>query len=238
MSTPLGEGSGHGRPRRDDHWDDDPTVEQSQARRDGGAPVAGSDGRDHTPPAHHTEPERVDPDLVRQEFGGIKWGSAFFGWLSATGAIVLLAAIVAGVGALVDENTNTDVAQLAQDPQSAGIVGGVALFVVLFVGYFCGGYVAGRMARFDGSRQGLAVWIWALVMAALFAALGYFLGDQFDVGSQLTGLPDIPVSQSDRTLTAVIVGASVLLTTLVGAILGGLTGMRFHRKVDAGPILH
>lgn len=237
MSTPVGEGSGQRRPRRDDHWDDDPTVEQSQARRDGGAPVAGSDGRDHAP-VHHAESERVDPDVVRQEFGGIKWGSAFFGWLSATGAIVLLAAIVAGVGALVDENTSTDVKQIAQDPQSAGIIGAVALFLVLFVGYFCGGYVAGRMARFDGGRQGVAVWIWALIMAALFAALGYFLGDQFDVGSQLTGLPDIPVSQSDRTLTAVIVGASVVLTALLGAILGGLTGMRFHRKVDAGPTLY
>ena len=186
------------------------------------------------PEADRREADRAEADLGRRQFGGIKWGSAFFGWLSATGAIVLLAAVVAGAGALVDQNTGTDLEQISQDPQSAGIVGGVVLLVVLFVGYFCGGYVAGRMARFDGARQGMAVWIWALLMAALFAAVGYFVGDQFDVGSQLTGLPDLPVNEADRTLTAAVAGAAVVLIALIAAILGGLAGMRFHRKVDAG----
>ncbi len=196
--------------------------------------VPTSESREGSPMARHPQAEQTELDHGRRQFGGIKWGSAFFGWLSATGAIVLLAAIVAGAGALVDQNTGTDLEQISQDPQSAGIVGGVVLLVVLFIGYFCGGYVAGRMARFDGGRQGVAVWIWALVMAALFAAVGYFVGDQFDVGSQLTGLPDLPVNEADRTLTAAVAGAAVVLIALIGAILGGLAGMRFHRKVDAG----
>ncbi len=225
MSTPLGEGSREGGPRRNDRWDDDNSVEESRGRRDEGLPVQGQ-----------TVADRDNPDHVRREFGGIKWGSAFFGWLSASGAIVLLAAIVAGVGALVDQNTSTDLEQISQDPQSAGIVGGVVLLVVLFIGYFCGGYVAGRMARFDGARQGVAVWIWGLLMAVIFAALGYFLDERFDVGSQLTGLPSLPIDESDRSLTAVVAGAAVLLIALIAAILGGLTGMRFHRKVDAGAV--
>src|ERR687897_511699 len=34
----------------------------------------------------------------KEEFGGIKFGAAFFGWLAATGMAVLLTAIVAAAG--------------------------------------------------------------------------------------------------------------------------------------------
>ncbi len=234
MSTPLGEGSSEGGPRHEDRWDNDDEVGYTHGPRGGGVPGAGSNSRDETSVYEQKHEVGDTQDSVRQEFGGIKWGSAFFGWLCATGAIVLLAAIVAGIGTLVDQNTGTDLERLSQDPQSAGIAGGVVLLVVLSVGYFCGGYVAGRMARFDGVRQGVAVWVWALVMAAVFAALGYFVGDQFDVGSALTGLPELPVSESDRTVTAVVAAVAVVIIALLAAILGGLTGMRFHRKVDAG----
>ena len=42
-------------------------------------------------------------------FGGIKIGSAFFGWLAATGMAVLLTALVAAAGTAVGLATNTDV---------------------------------------------------------------------------------------------------------------------------------
>jgi len=51
---------------------------------------------------------------------------------------------------------------------TVGWIGAIALLVVLFVAYFSGGYVAGRMARFNGLKQGLAVWVWALVIAMLY----------------------------------------------------------------------
>ncbi len=35
---------------------------------------------------------------ARAAYGGIKWGSAFFGWLSAMGLAVLLTALLAAVG--------------------------------------------------------------------------------------------------------------------------------------------
>ena len=55
--------------------------------------------------------------------------------------------------------------------QTVGLVGAILLLVVLFVAYCRGGYVAGRMARFDGRKQGLAVWLWGVVMALVIAAL-------------------------------------------------------------------
>ena len=49
----------------------------------------------------------------------------------------------------------------ADNAGTVGIVGAIIVAVVLLVSYYAGGYVAGRMARFDGAKQGLAVWLWA-----------------------------------------------------------------------------
>ncbi len=172
----------------------------------------------------------------KEKFGGVKIGSAFFGWLTATGTAVLLTALLAAAGTAVGLATGTDAGQAASeattDPPTVGIVGGIVLLVILFVAYYCGGYVAGRMARFNGLKQGIAVWVWALVIALLVAALGAIAGDQFNVLAQLNSFPRIPVGEGDLTTGGIIAALAVAAASLVGAILGGLAGMRFHRKVD------
>src|SRR4051812_9269082 len=44
----------------------------------------------------------------KERYGGIKWGSAFFGWLTATGTAVILTAVLAAAGAAVGVSTGTD----------------------------------------------------------------------------------------------------------------------------------
>ncbi|WNB87172.1 hypothetical protein [Cellulomonas sp. ATA003] len=172
----------------------------------------------------------------KEQFGGIKFGSAFFGWLTATGTAVLLTALVAAAGTAVGVANDTDVNEaadaVASDPTTIGIVGGIALFLVLFLSYFCGGYVAGRMARFDGAKQGLAVWIWAILIAVVVAIVAAVAGDQFNVLGDLNSFPRIPVNEGDLTTGGVIALVVVALASLAGAVLGGITGMRYHRKVD------
>jgi hypothetical protein len=172
----------------------------------------------------------------KEEFGGVKIGSAFFGWLTATGTAVLLTALAAAAGTAVGVANDTDVAeaadQAASDPATVGLVGGIILLVVLFVAYYCGGYVAGRMARFNGAKQGIAVWLWAVVIAIVVAVLAAVAGDQFNVLAQLNSFPRIPVSEGDVTTGGIIALLLVAAASLAGAILGGLAGMRFHRKVD------
>jgi hypothetical protein len=169
-------------------------------------------------------------------YGGIKWGSAFFGWLTAMGLAVLLTALLAAIGTAVGVSQGTDVdaarEQAAQNPETIGIAGGIALGVILLIAYFCGGYVAGRMARFSGARQGLAVWIWALLIAAVVAIVAAVAGSQYDVLSSLNSFPRIPVEQGDLTTGGIVALAVVLVVSLVGAMLGGAAGMRFHRRVD------
>src|SRR3712207_2329400 len=122
-------------------------------------------------------------------FGGIKWGAAFFGWLSANGLAVILLAVLsaAGVAFGLAQTSSADQAaqQATEQAATIGIAGGIALLVVLFLAYLAGGYVAGRMSRFDGARQGLAVWVIGLVVVVLLAGLGVVLGAQYNVLSPL-----------------------------------------------------
>jgi hypothetical protein len=111
-------------------------------------------------------------------------------------------------------------------------VSGIALLVVLLVAYYCGGYVAGRMARFDGAKQGAAVWIWSILIAIVAAALVAVAGTKFNVLAQLNGFPRIPIDEGTLTTGGIIAAVLALLVTLGGAVLGGLAGMRFHRRVD------
>jgi len=172
----------------------------------------------------------------KEEYGGVKFGLAFFGWLTATGTAVLLTALVAAAGTAVSVATHTDAGsaatQAAHDPKTVSIVGAVVLLIVLFVAYFCGGYVAGRMARFDGLRQGMAVWLWAVLIAAVVAVVAAMAGSQYDVLSKLNSFPRIPVSQGNLTTGGLIALLVVTASSLAGALLGGQAGMVFHREVD------
>lgn len=182
----------------------------------------------------HQQTNHTEHDVAREkeEFGGIKIGSAFFGWLTATGTAILLSALAAALGAAVGSATNTDIAgEATADPQTAGIVSSIVLLVILLIAYYCGGYVAGRMARFNGMKQGIAVWAWAVVIAVIVAILGLIAGEQFNILSQVNSFPQIPAGD-DLTTTGIIAAVVAAVVALIGAILGGLAGMRFHRKVD------
>ena len=169
----------------------------------------------------------------KEQFGGIKVGSAFFGWLAATGMAVLLTALVAAAGTAVGLATNTDVNKaVSSGNQTVGIAGVIALLVILFVAYYCGGYVAGRMARFNGAKQGFMVWVWAIIAAVVVAILGLIAGQQFNILANLNSFPRIPVNEGQLNTMSVIAAVVIALVALIGAVLGGLAGMRFHRKVD------
>lgn len=181
-----------------------------------------------------TEDHKSVVEREEDEHGGIKFGCAFFGWLTATGMAVLLSALLAAAGTAVGLGTDTTIDQATStaNPTTVGWVSGVILAVILFLAYYCGGYVAGRMARFNGAKQGIAVWLWALIIAVVLTVVGVVLGDQYNILAQLNTFPQIPIAEGNRTAAGIIVAAAIALITLLAAILGGLAGMRFHRKVD------
>ena len=202
-----------------------------------GTPVYDRDSTAAAVPVDSSHTLRHDVvEREQQEFGGMKFGSAFFGWLTATGTAILLTALVSATGAAIGLGSagtaNKAAASAAKNAATVGIVGAIALVVVLFVAYFAGGYVAGRMARFSGAKQGLAVWLWAIIIAVVVAIITAIAGTKFNILGTLNSFPRVPLGEGNVTTIGIITAIAVALISLLGAILGGLAGMRYHRKID------
>ena len=107
-----------------------------------------------------------------------------------SGTAVLLAAILTGVGAALGLSQNVETAgTTTAGTESVGLVGGIVLLAIIFVAYLAGGYVAGRMARFNGLKQGLGVWLWSVLIAIIAAAAGLLAGARFDVLARVNSFP-------------------------------------------------
>jgi hypothetical protein len=176
-------------------------------------------------------PAALDTMRARQRdrFGGIQWGSDFFGWLCAIGLASILTAILVGAGVALGLSTSD--ASNSNAAQQIGLGGGIALLVVLAIAWFCGGYVAGRMARFDGARQGIGVWLWTVLAAVIVAGLAAIGGSNYDIFQRLN-LPRIAVGDNTLTAGGAIAGAAAIIVTLLFAVIGGKAGERYHRRVD------
>jgi len=178
---------------------------------------------DDTDSTDTTTTRRLDKGMIaearvvqRERYGGAKLGSAFFGWLVAVGLTVLLGVLAGAVTAAIGANPAT---------------GTVVTVAVLLVAYFTGGYVAGRLARFDGARNGFLSWVVGVVATIVLTVVAAFVGAQYDVLNRVS-LPTLPTSLADVTATGMILAAIAVFGTLLAAMLGGKIGESFHRRVD------
>ena len=87
------------------------------------------------------------------------------------------------------------------------------------------------MSRFDARRQGLGVWIVAIVVMIIAAVAGTLFGASYDIMRQVD-LPSVGLSTDQLSWGAVITGIALLAVMLVGAVLGAASGQRYHTKID------
>jgi hypothetical protein len=167
----------------------------------------------------------------REEYGGINWGAAFFGWLVAVGVAVLLTGLLAAAGAAIGLTETTSDAADSASPETLSLAGAIALLAVLAVAYYCGGYVAGRMSRFDGARQGIGTWVIGLLITLALAVLAVAAGSEYNVVER-ANLPRLPVGPETLTTGGIVASLAILAGTLLFAALGGVAGARYHHKVD------
>jgi len=166
----------------------------------------------------------------RQEFGGrIQWEAVFFGLLAAIGLAACLVAMV--LGGLVAAG----VTSFSED--AAGLVdrilvgGGAIALAILALSYLTGGYVAARMARFDGWRQGLGIWLLSLFVMLAAGITAWIAGGQLDPTESIS-LPSNPVDEGPLHQGAEVIAPVLVALTLIAALIGGVLGDRFHRAVD------
>jgi hypothetical protein len=150
------------------------------------------------------------------------------GVLVAYGAFAVLAALVGAVAAAI--GLNTDLAGNDWDWATLGVGSAIAVAIVLLVAYLFGGYVAGRMARRAGLRNGLAVFVLAVVLVAVVAAIAASQADADTVRADLRSL-GIPTTGTEWGKVGTAAGIGSLAAMLVGALLGGVLGERWHTKL-------
>jgi hypothetical protein len=166
----------------------------------------------------------------RQEFGGqIQWEAVFFGLLAAVGLAACLVATV--LGALIATGV------LSSHEDAAGMVdqmmvgGGAISVAILALSYLTGGYVAARMARFDGWRQGLGIWLLSLLVVLAAAITAWIAGGKLDPTESIS-LPSNPVDDGPLHQGAAVIAPVLIVVPLIAALIGGVLGDRFHRAVD------
>src|SRR3954454_3002508 len=178
-----------------------------------------------------TQTRTYDEARARDRFGGANLGAAFFGWLVAVGMTALLTGILAVLATALDYSGSITQNDVQRAAGSVTLVIALVLLAVLLVAYYAGRYVAGRMSRFDGARQGVAVWFVGLLVTVAAAVLGWVAGDQYNLLDRVD-VPRIPIPTNDVTLGGIVTGILVLLGTLFAAIAGGIVGRRYHDRVD------
>ncbi len=169
---------------------------------------------------------------VTERFGGIDTPASLMGMFTAFGVLAFLGSLIAaGVGAADYQLNAFDIEGNVQEL----VVGGVIMAVlVTFVAFLSGGWAAGRMARYDGGMNGIGTALWALLVIAVFAALGAWAGAEYNA-FQRVGLPDwfSQIRGDDVTTLGVVAAAASVVAVFAGAYIGGKFGEMYHRRADA-----
>src|SRR4051794_41927170 len=93
--------------------------------------------RESAPPAR--EQVKEIQQRQRDEFGGLHWGCAFFGWLVAVGIATLLTALLSAAGA-AGGLTQAGTQDATSNAGTIGIVGGGLLLGIFLVAHYAGGH--------------------------------------------------------------------------------------------------
>jgi hypothetical protein len=122
--------------------------------------------REATPyPRGYFEAVEEREDRLRNMYGGVDWLASFLGFIF-TLVLATLFSVIAGL-VLVSFGFSPD---LSGGRIEASVLTGLAVLgVLIFLTYFFGGYVAGRLARFDGGRNGAMVLLWTFIVVLILA---------------------------------------------------------------------
>ncbi len=191
--------------------------------------------RDARPyPRGYFEAAEEREDRLRDMYGGVDWLASFLGLVFA----IVLGAVFSALAGLV-------LVPFGITPDLSGgqigaslITGLVLLGVLIFLTFFFGGYVAGRLARFDGGRNGAMVLVWMFIVVLILALAAAIFRGFLPAGMAegVANLVDRIVSMAGNLAGAGVVGlvtaVAALLIALLGGSLGGRMGSRYHTEID------
>jgi hypothetical protein len=185
-------------------------------------------------PGGYFEAAEAREGRLRDMYGGVDWLASFLGFVFT----VVVGSLFSLIAGLVLAPLGFSVS-LGGQLGAAVITGLVLVGVLVFLTYFFGGYVAGRLARFDGGRNGAMLLLWsgvvilvlALVNAVLASLLPSAISENINNFIQNDLLSSIG-SLSQLGVVGVVVFVGALLLALLGGFLGGRLGSRYHAEID------
>jgi hypothetical protein len=191
--------------------------------------------RDATPyPRGYFEAAEEREDRLRDMYGGVDWLASFLGFVFTLVLAALFSAIAGLV--LVPFGFRPD---LSGGQIGASVLTGLAVVgVLIFLTYFFGGYVAGRLARFDGGRNGALVLVWmfivVLILALIAVVFSGFLptGAAAVVGDAARGAVSTATNLAGAGPIGIVTAVAALLLALLGGFFGGRLGSRYHSEID------
>ena len=185
------------------------------------------------------EGKRDRLELAREAgWGGVSWRSVVAGVFVAYGVIGacigIAAAVLHPIGLTLDSLSHNDW-------QQVGLVAGLVAAAVFLGAFTFGGYTAGRMARRAGLRNGVLVAVLGVVLLAAVAAVAQLEGATSALVDRLESL-GAPTDGTTWYGLGVLSGAVALGGMILGALLGGVRGERWHQRLlvraanpDIGP---
>jgi len=185
------------------------------------------------------EGKRDRLELAREAgWGGVSWRSVLAGVFVAYGVIGacigIAAAVLHPIGLTLDSLSHNDW-------QQVGLVAGLVAAAVFLGAFTFGGYTAGRMARRAGLRNGVLVAVLGVVLLAAVAAVAQVEGATSALVDRLESL-GAPTDGTTWYGLGVLSGAVALGGMILGALLGGVRGERWHQRLlvraanpDIGP---
>jgi hypothetical protein len=185
------------------------------------------------------EGKRDRLELAREAgWGGVSWRSVVAGVLVAYGVI----GACVGIAAAVLHPMGFTLDTLSDDDwQRVGLIAGLVAAAVFLGAFTFGGYTAGRMARRAGLRNGVLVVVLGVVLLVVLAAVAQFEGATSAIADRLESL-GAPTDGTTWYGLGVSSGAVALGGMILGGVLGGVRGERWHQRLlvraanpDIGP---
>jgi hypothetical protein len=176
-----------------------------------------------------------DVSEVYERYGKPDFLASVVGMFAGLGVLVFLGALITAGAGGIDYQLNVLNDQGTLD--EASVVGLIVATLVVFASLVVGGFAAGRMSRYNGGLNGFGAGLWLILLVAVFAALGAWVGTEFNAFNRL----DLPnwfaqIDVDDLTAFAAIASAALVAASLAGGYFGGRLGETYHRRVDAALI--
>ena len=176
-------------------------------------------------------------EAQREHFGRLQVFPGLMGWMVALSALSFFTWLAETIMVLPTGTLTHPIAETLQrfsEGEANALTSLITVGVIYLLAYLAGGYTAGRMARFAGAKQGVSVCLWQILGCATATIFTYVMPHAFSPGSY-SPLAAQQFFGAGTISNGILALLSVIGVSFLGAVLGGMCGRIYHRRVEKYP---